>query len=149
MALMAPSDFLVAWVAVCMYILLHVAGKPLNRLPTGGGMSLSDLMGVIPAPTAPDNSGTASEFEDIEKRVGIQFPTDFRELAIRYGAGMFGMNQLQFWTPFIVDYADPDLHLAAETLHSEGESKWPAHPVRPGLLQIGGNSNAHTVFVLD
>ena len=112
-------------------------------------MSISDLTAVVPPPESPDESGSHQEFRQIEQKMGVTLPTDYRELTIRYGSGWFLDGYLSFANPFVLDLVANNEALGRCQYNYEwGSVPWPPYPAEPGLLGIGGNENGNDVHFL-
>jgi hypothetical protein len=119
-------------------------------------MSIQELLAVIPPPETPLEVGDMKRWAEIERRLGIVFPSDYYELVSRYGSGYFpGASDLHFYNPFSESYTgkiEIDFLGLQTTIRdladSNEESEYEAYPHSPGLFPFGGNSNGYTFFWL-
>jgi hypothetical protein len=113
-------------------------------------VAIEDLVEVIPPPATPRDAGTLDQLGDIEKRLGLQLPSDYREFTIRYGTGSFLDGYLQIYNPFAVDLLDAATtrYSRCRHFHESGALPWAPIPASPGVFEIGGNENGHTILYL-
>lgn len=82
---------------------------------------LHRLVGLIPPPVSPVYAGSEILWEEAEKKLGSEFPSDFKRYIDIYGAGSFSWH-LGIWSPFdpqkntfsqmneLVETGGPEIH---------------------------------------
>ncbi len=113
-------------------------------------MAISDLISVVPPPESPDESGSIEDLAVVEDRMGLTLPTDYRELAVRYGSGWFVDTYLHINNPFVID-------ILSESTSPNGRCyarhEWGVLPWQPfcdgvGTLEVGNNENGDLILFL-
>ena len=85
--------------------------------------------------------------------MGIRFPDDYREFALRYGSGGLRYPEIRIYSPFDADYQsvlDHELQVAVATyMRTSGQPKSlqaPVFPEKNGNLTWGSDSNAYYFY---
>jgi len=118
-------------------------------------MSFNDLVNVLPPPITPSENDVDRSWTDIESRLGISLPDDYRKYIRRYGSGCIGA----FIWPFNPFSKNENLNLefqvAARTraLRTSKEQfsivlPFPLYPQEGGLLPWGATDNGDVLFWL-
>lgn len=112
-------------------------------------MAIEDLIAVVPPPEQPDEAGSLMDLLAVERRIGIELPTDYREFAIRYGTGWFLEGHLTVANPFVRDVVALTIQFGdCQQDYDSGTVPWPSFPAVPGLLEFGSNENANRLLFL-
>ncbi|MBL8796274.1 MAG: SMI1/KNR4 family protein [Planctomycetia bacterium] len=114
-------------------------------------MSLQEMLDIILPPAKPLQVGTKRQLEAIEKRIGIQFPEDYKDFIFRYGSG----NVAGFFSvlnPFSESWQH-EIRTRCENLRSvkkkkETEVPFPIFPEKEGIFLWGADSNASEYYWL-
>ncbi|HEV3385364.1 MAG TPA: SMI1/KNR4 family protein, partial [Gemmata sp.] len=72
-------------------------------------MKLDRLKQLMPPPAKPIYPGSKKEWSGFQKKIGLNFPTDYFSLVNTYGSGRFLGGELKIANPF-----DPDDERFAE-----------------------------------
>jgi cell wall assembly regulator SMI1 len=108
----------------------------------GGWMAIKDLITVIPPPKKPRDA--EGDWEKVESKLGITYPTDFRRLIKRYGTGEF-LNGLLIYNPFN-SWCFREIPKELETfriMRDKMEIPLVIHPDEPGLFPWGHDVNGN------
>ena len=118
---------------------------------------MDQLLNLITPPQNPDETGTPKSWEQIEARLGLQLPPDYKALIDHYGTGSFDefifvyspFTQIEYLNLF---YALDTLHQAGQQTQLMGDPFWTAvhpfayYPATEGLLPWGCTSNLGDAF---
>jgi hypothetical protein len=109
-------------------------------------VSIEQLTAVIPPPANPVETGTVEEWADLEQRMGLHFPPDFKDLIAIYGTGYFPA-EFRIYNPFSKNYGtsfDEAFSLTESIARNVSEFgidgptlegvDYPFYPRLPGLL---------------
>jgi hypothetical protein len=112
---------------------------------------------IVATPADPRETGTPKNWEEIEKRLGLQLPQDYKIFVDAYGTGSFG-NFIIVYNPFAENeylnlfYALDTLHQADQKTRLLGDPAWTAvhpfelYPAPEGLLPWGCTTNLGDTF---
>jgi hypothetical protein len=106
-------------------------------------MAIKSLTTLIAPPEKPLE--VEGNWQEAEKALGIEFPTDFRELIERYGTGEFDLQSLLVSNP-LSEAGRKEIARGLwtlEQLRDALELTWSIHPERPGYLPWGKDSNGN------
>jgi hypothetical protein len=104
--------------------------------------SLEELLTLIPPPPSP--SFAEGDWDEAEAKMGIRFPSDFKQLINAYGSGEL-LSGLRIYNPLTED-GRKSITEDRETLEESREAceyLWPIHPEESGMLPWGHDSNGN------
>jgi hypothetical protein len=111
-------------------------------------MSIEELLLVVEPPAQPIEAGTHSDFQTIEKKLGICLPPDYRDIGLCYGSGAFvdpGRMKVEVYNPFSAKYFEKvtsNSHFLQEMKNIEEEEvPYNIYPENPGLFLWGWDDN--------
>lgn len=121
--------------------------------------TLRDLAIVFPPPANPVRTGAANEWADIEQRLGLVYPPDFKVFIAMYGATHFD-NALYILSP--IGFTHPDKEWAEwydvidaildgyRARHKDelAQFPYPAYPYPGGLFPWGQGMDTEALFWL-
>lgn len=118
-------------------------------------MSLSRLIELVPPPATPFEIGTLEEWRDRESDIGVALPTDYRDLVLTYGTGLFA-GFYRIYNPFA---ASQYMSLMASITRVCGQNRvsqqsfpdrfpYPYFPEASGLIPWGNDENGNDYFWL-
>ena len=118
-------------------------------------MSIQELKKLVPPPDRPSEVGSLEAWREIERKIGLVLPSDYRDFIFTYGSGLFA----QFYR--VCNPFDPSewisLYASVERVcNSEGEIKrkfpdqvpYPIYPQEAGILPWGNDENGNEYFWL-
>jgi len=118
-------------------------------------MSIQKIKELICPPAHPFEAGNLEQWLEVEQKLGLSLPSDFRDFVLTYGTGRFAKFYV-IYSPFSTsEYSN--LYWNIEWLcKTERQFKrdWPEtvpyliYPDRPGLLPWGGDDNGNYYFWL-
>jgi hypothetical protein len=107
---------------------------------------IEDLLAILPLPSQPVGTCLPAEWCDLEKRLGITFPSDYKQFISQYGAGAF-FDFLGINSPFTTNSNLLKGHEFLRGLHEAGQIDEPKlFPDAGGLLLLGGDENGNMLF---
>lgn len=112
-------------------------------------MSVKALVKLVPPPLKPVSAGTAAGWKDVETRLGLELPPDYKEIVNLYGVGWFG-NWICVYSPFDETFnlfAQGERYMSSfrEWLATDDPDNFPPYPIYPengGLLSFAQDENA-------
>jgi hypothetical protein len=115
-------------------------------------MAIEELTAVIPPPADPVETGSAEGWAQLEQRLGLRFPQDYKDLISVYGSGWFPAD-FCIYNPFSCRYEnnlDQGFSLTAAIARDVSEFgidgptldgvEYPFYPRLPGLLMCSHSS---------
>jgi hypothetical protein len=115
-------------------------------------MSIDQLIEVMPAPSSPFETPPAGGWSQVEGRLGVSFPQDYRDFIDRYGSGKVA-DFLWIFNPFS---ANENLNLerqiqrqaaVLDELKGYGEKNpYEPFPSPGGILPVGITGNGDVIF---
>lgn len=118
--------------------------------------AMDDLTRLIPAPKQPVDTGDEQNWSNMEEKIGISLPTNYKNYISTYGSGQIG-RFLWIYNPFsnnknINLLAQSDIVLDAlrtiKAEHGESVCPYPIFPEKDGLLPFGRTDNGDDLFWL-
>jgi hypothetical protein len=121
----------------------------------GRGMSLEELVELVPPPRQPFEVGTLKQWRAVEKKLGTELPLDYREVVFAYGSGLFA-EFYRVYNPFAVSEHIKLVPSAERVCRFNRESRssfpmrfpYPYFPEPGGLLPWGNDVNGNDYFWL-
>lgn len=118
-------------------------------------MSLAELMQLVPPPDEPFEVGTLKQWRSVEKKLGTELPTDYREFVFAYGSGLFA-GLYRVYNPFaaseytaLIPSAERVCGYNRVSQQSDPERfPYPYFPEAGGLLPWGNDENGNDYFWL-
>jgi len=111
-------------------------------------MSVLELLRLVPPPDKPIGAGIPAGWKEVEDRLELALPPDYKEIVDRYGIGWFG-NWLMIYSPFaetfnLFEQNDRILPLFDGCVDSDPDSfpPYPVYPEEGGLLLFGQDENS-------
>jgi hypothetical protein len=116
-------------------------------------MSIEQLTQLVPPPTNPIETGSASDWNNVESQLALTLPTDFRELILTYGTGAFN-DWLIVFNPSARNRYYNLVAMASEILDAYLSMKQdfpdkfphPAYPTPHGLFPWARADNGDTFY---
>jgi hypothetical protein len=115
---------------------------------------IEQLTEIIKPPIQTVSSFSLSDFDDIEKKLQIIFPLDFKELIIAYGSGTFG-DFIDVLNPLKFNNSESEYSFTEQRIRKtylEMRSEFPHHhpfeyyPKEYGILPWGTTQNGDELF---
>jgi hypothetical protein len=121
----------------------------------GAGMSISELIKLVPPPPKPFEVGTLGQWREIEERLGVKLPRDYREFVFAYGSGLFA-GLYRVYNPFaaseyiaLLPQGKRVCDMNRECQRSSPERfPYPYYPEPGGLLPWGNDENGNDYYWL-
>lgn len=117
-------------------------------------MSISELKRLVPPPKAPREVGTMAEWRQVEQKLGIKLPRDYRAFVFAYGSGLFA-GFYRVYNPFargkytsLVSSVKRICDMERETRKDRGGDYFPLgiFPEPEGLLPWGNDENGNDYY---
>ncbi len=109
-------------------------------------MSIDDLLLIVPPPVNLDGAGTLKDWQDVEYRLGIRFPADYKAIVDLYGVAVFS-GELTIFSPFASIYGSNLIYGGLQStltlrdrLYGKDAFPYSFFPELPGLLSCGWSS---------
>ncbi|HEY2082197.1 MAG TPA: hypothetical protein VGI88_05385, partial [Verrucomicrobiae bacterium] len=118
-------------------------------------MALDELKAIVRPPQRPSEVGDFAAWREIESKIGLILPSDYKGFVFTYGTGLFA-RFYRIYNPFSLSKFMA-LHPSIQrTCAGIGEIKraWPAqvpyaiYPSVPGLLPWGNDENGNDYYWL-
>jgi len=112
------------------------------------------LIAIAPPPTNPIGIGSLEEWEEIEKKYQLRFPSGYKELLATYGSGRFNNSfgiVNPFHTPKNNDGFSEFVHMRTrdmaevKRMHPKLSVELPIYPEKGGLFPWGYMDNGGTL----
>src|SRR5258708_6946911 len=105
-------------------------------------MAITDLIALIPPPSEPRDA--VGDWDDVQAKLGVQYPSDFRQLIKRYGTGEFFaglviLNPLNQWCSQEIPKELKNFRIQRDAM----ELSWVIHPESSGLYPWGFDINGN------
>jgi hypothetical protein len=116
-------------------------------------MSIAELQALVPPPVTPFEVGTSDRWQEVEDRLGLKLPRDYKEFICAYGSGLFaGLYVVH--NPFaasrsinLLAYGKRVCDLNRESRRSNPERfLYPYFPEPGGLFPWGHDENGNDYF---
>jgi hypothetical protein len=110
-------------------------------------MSVADIIDLIRPPATPQQVGTLTEWKNVERELGVLYPSDFREFIFVYGTGLLG-RFYSVWNRFGgTDFVEHVRLICKYERESQLEFPeyfpHPIYPESPGFLPWGSDDNGN------
>ena len=119
-------------------------------------MSIEQLTAIVPSPASPTEVPAEPDWKEIEKKLGIALPPDYRDFVSTYGSGLLG-NFIRVFNPFasseylaLIPSVERICKVRRELKATEGDEEVPygIYPDSPGILPWGNDENGNTLYWL-
>jgi len=118
-------------------------------------MPIEPLKKLVPPPRNPSEVGSLQQWEAIERDLGLELPSDYRDFVFTYGSGRFA-KFYGIYNPFAASQYAALLPSIQRVCAAERETKrdwpeivpYPIYPDQPGLLPWGCDDNGNYYFWL-
>jgi hypothetical protein len=113
-------------------------------------MALSELVAIVPPPVIPSDVPKSPNWTDVESKLGLPLPSDFKEYVTNYGSGLLGkfivvanpFSSMEGVELFSV------IKMIGDTLRISNQRQgiaYEVYPSVPGLLPFGGDENGNNL----
>lgn len=98
-------------------------------------MPPESLLSVLIPPREPSDTGSASEWDGVEHRLGLALPSDYKWFISHYGAGLIEAAELTIFSPFASEAVTSlDYWVKYLREYEEMMKEYDLHIPPPGLL---------------
>lgn len=118
-------------------------------------MSLTELKKLVPPPNKPFEVGTLDGWKQVEEKLNLRLPKDYREFIFTYGSGLFA-GFYRIYNPFAKsEYTS--LYKCVNTICNQDQRSqrlfpdrfpYPFYPEPNGLVPWGNDENGNDYFWL-
>ncbi len=115
-------------------------------------MSLEKLKSILPVPNLAISSDNSSNWSEVENKLGIVLPSDYKDFITLYGSGIIG-NFIMIYSPFtenenmnffIQQNLNKDAYLTLKVSFPE-DYPYEVFPTNRGILPWGRTENGDTL----
>src|SRR6266704_1970342 len=118
-------------------------------------MSIERLKALVAPPVQPFEVGTLDQWQKVERELGTQLPSDYRDFVFTYGSGLFAQFY-RIYNPFAASEFTALNTSVQRVCAAERETKrdwpdrvpYPIYPDQPGLLPWGNDENGNDYYWL-
>lgn len=115
-------------------------------------MAIDELTALVTPPAHPLESGSDERWDALQRELGMELPTDFRDFGRTYGSGWFQNESIRIYIyqPFSQKFREElqwhNANLSADKEYQPEYKPYEALPDPGGLLIWGSDVNGHYLY---